>query len=302
LLSPEEAAERIRVTNVYGALYTPDGASVHPGRLVRGLAKAVEAHGGVIYEQTAVEDFKDGVNARLITAGGDIRAKKAIVLAGEAYLTCLPKLHRSLLPVYSLICLTELLTQKQWEQIGWANGENVASARNTVVYLTKTHDGRILFGSRGAPYNFASGISDGQDRHADTVASIQKAVLEWFPSLDGIKFTHAWGGPVGMPRDWMPSVSFDAQSRIGFVGGYTGQGVSTSNMTGRLLAGLIADTPTGLETLPFAQHRSPRWPVEPLRWLIVRYMQNALLRIDEADETGGKRPADAFIAELLGKH
>jgi glycine/D-amino acid oxidase-like deaminating enzyme len=302
LFSAEQAAERIRVTRVLGALYTPDGASIHPARLVRGLARAVEAHGGVIFEQTSVENFRGGKDARLFTTGGELRARRAVILAGEAYLTRLAILHRSLLPVYSLICLTEPLSAEQWAGIGWQQGENVASARNNVVYLTRTGDGRILFGSRGAPYVFASKISDEQDRNADIITLIQQSVLDWFPSLAGIRFTHAWGGPVAMPSDWMPSVRFDPESKLGFIGGYTGQGVSTSNMAGRLLAGLVSGVPSGLETLPLAQRKSPQWIPEPLRWLVVRYMQQALLRIDEATESGGRPPADAFIAEFLGRH
>ena len=301
-LSPDEVAERVRVTDVHGGLYTPDGASIHPGRLVRGLARAVEAHGGIIYEQNAVTGFEGGKAPGLITEAGELRARKAIVLAGEAYLTQLPKLRRALLPVYSLICLTEPLTNAQWAQIGWQNGENLASTRNTVVYLTKTPDGRILFGSRGAPYKFGSQISDQQDRHAETLKLIQRSVLEWFPSLEGIRFTHGWGGPVGMPIDWTPSVRFSPESRIGFAGGYTGQGVATANLAGQMLAGMITGRTTGLESLPFAQRYSANWIPEPLRWPVVRYMQSAFQRIDEAAETGKRTPIDAPIAHFLGRH
>jgi glycine/D-amino acid oxidase-like deaminating enzyme len=299
ILSAGEANERIRVTDVVGALFTPDGASMQPARLVRGLARAVEARGGLIYEQTPVTDIKA---KRLITAGGELRAKQALVLAGEAYMTRFAKTHRALLPVYSLIALTEPLTDAQWSAIGWQGGESVSSLRNTVVYLTKTQDGRILFGSRGAPYAFGSKISDEQDTHAATVDLIHRSVIEWFPKLEGIRFTHAWGGPVGMPRDWMPAVRFDASTGIGSLMGYTGQGVSTSNLCGRLLAGLITGKETGLEQLAFAQRTSPRWEVEPLRWLVVRYMQNAFLRMDEAAEAGRPRPLDAMLAERLGRH
>lgn len=301
-LSPEEVAARVRVTDVHAGLYTPDGASLHPGRLVRGLARAVEAHGGVIYEQTQVTEFHGGARPRLVTEAGELVATKAIVLAGEAYLTRLRKLHRALLPVYSLICLTEPLTASQWREIGWEQGENLSSTRNTVVYLTKTPDGRILFGSRGAPYAYGSRISDAQDRHAQTIALIHKSVLEWLPSLAGIRFTHAWGGPVGMPMDWTPAVRFNRATKIGFAGGYTGQGVSTSNLAGQMLAGMIAARATGFDALPFAQRRSPNWIPEPLRWLVVRYMQGAFQRIDEAAEAGKPRPADASIAEYLGRH
>jgi glycine/D-amino acid oxidase-like deaminating enzyme len=238
----------------------------------------------------------------LITPGGELRAKRTVVIAGEAYVTRLPRLHRVLLPVYSLISLTEPLTAAQWSQIGWEGGESVSSTRNTVVYLSKTSDGRILFGSRGAPYAFASRITDEQDTHEATVKMIQRSVLEWFPSLKGIRFTHAWGGPVGMPRDWMPAVRYDAESRMASIMGYTGQGVSTSNLAARVLAGLITSEKSGLEKLSLAQRGSPKWEVEPLRWLVVRYMQGAFLRIDEAAEGGRARPLDAKVAEYLGRH
>jgi glycine/D-amino acid oxidase-like deaminating enzyme len=302
LLSAEEAAERVKVTNVHGALSTPHNASVHPGRLVRGLARAVERRGGVIYEQTEITSFEEGARPRLLTPNGELRAKIALVLAGEAYLTRLRKLHRALMPMYSLIALTEPLTGEQWSQIGWQNGESISSNRYTVDYLTKTADGRILFGSRGAPYLFGSKITDEQDRHAETHARIQRLLVEWFPMLEGIKFTHFWGGPVGMPRDWMPTASFDPKTRIATARGYTGQGVSTTNLAGRVLADLITGKQSDLTTLPVAQRRSPNWEPEPLRWLAVRYAQKAFLRFDEAAEQGRSRPLDAPIAEFLGQH
>ncbi len=301
-LTPEQVAERIRITDVHGGLYTPDGASIHPGRLVRGLAHAVEALGGTIYEQTPVTAVRGGSDAQLVTEGGVLRARRAIVLAGEAYLTRLAGFHRALLPVYSLISLTEPLSADQWSAIGWNNGENLASLRNTVVYLTKTPDGRILFGSRGAPYTYNSQITDEQDRHAETHALIQRMLLEWFPVLAGIRFTHAWGGPVGMPMDWTPAVRFDPSSRMAFAGGYTGQGVAMANLAGQMLAGNIGGYKTGFESLPFAGRRSTGWIPEPLRWLVVRYMQGAFLRIDEAAEAGRGAPLDAPIAQFLGRH
>ncbi len=302
LLDAEQAAERIRVTHVHGGLFASENASLHPGRLVRGLARAIEKRGGVIYEQTEVTDFEGGSFPRFITPGGEVRATTSIVLAGESYLTRFPSLHRVVLPVYSLICLTEPLSQAQWNEIGWQNRESLASCNYTVDYLTRTADGRILFGSRGAPYRLGSKISDDQDRHAETHARIQKLTQEWFPMLKETKFTHAWGGPVGMPRDWMPMTHFDPRSKIATARGYTGQGVSTANLTARVLAGMILGNRTSLSDLPIAQRRSPLWEREPLRWLAVRYMQNAFFRIDKAAKQNQGKPIDAPVAEFLGKH
>jgi glycine/D-amino acid oxidase-like deaminating enzyme len=302
LLNAEQARERVRVTNICGALYASENASLNPARLVRGLARAIEKRGGVIYEKTEVTKLEGGTAPRLVTPAGEVRARTAIVLAGESYLTRLPSLHRVLLPVYSLITLTEPLAAADWEQIGWQNRESLASFNYTVDYLTRTADGRILFGSRGAPYRLGSKISDEMDRHQETHARIQKLVVEWFPMLHSTKFTHSWGGPVGMPRDWMPMTEFDTATKIATARGYTGQGVSTTNLAGRILAELISGQRTALSHLPLAQRRSPDWEREPLRWLAVRYMQNAFSRIDEAGKNGASKPKDAFLAESLGRH
>src|SRR5215471_7305699 len=137
LLSPPEVAERVRVTEACGGLYASENASLHPGRLVRGLSRAVERRGGVIYEQTNVISFRGGPTACLLTESGELRARKALVLAGESYLTRLAPLHRKLLPVYSLIALTEPLTDSQWAEIGWQQRESLASCNYTVDYLTR---------------------------------------------------------------------------------------------------------------------------------------------------------------------
>ncbi|HZQ94284.1 MAG TPA: FAD-dependent oxidoreductase [Candidatus Sulfotelmatobacter sp.] len=302
LLSPEQARERVRVTQVCGALWAAENASVHPARLARGLARALEKRGCIIYEKTEITEFRDGPAASLITPAGEVRAQRAIVLAGESYLTQLRRLHRVLLPVYSLIALTEPLTEQQWNSIGWQNRESLASCNYTVDYLTRTADGRILFGSRGAPYRFGSRISDDQELHGATHAHIENLTREWFPDLQGIRFTHHWGGSVGMPRDWMPMVAFDPKRKLATARGYTGQGVSTTNLTGRVLAEFISGKRTALSELPIAERESPLWEMEPLRWLAVRYMQNAFRRIDEAGKLGKPEPFDAPLAKYIGRH
>src|SRR5690606_7333605 len=111
--------------------------------------------------------------------------------------------------------------------------------RLTVDYLSRTTDGRILFGGRGAPYHYGSQISDEFDRHDGTHRMLRDAAIEWFPSLEPDDFSHAWGGPLGVPRDWMPTMSFNRQTGVATARGYTGQGVSTTNLSGRILADLI---------------------------------------------------------------
>src|ERR687898_1119159 len=142
LLDAEETARHVRITGAEGALYNPHCATIHPARLARGLARAVERLGGKIFERTTVTDYEGGSNPKFVTDAGEVRAG-AIVLAGEAYLARLRKLRRQVLPIYSLIVLTEPLSGEQWAQIGWEGRECVASNRYTVDYLSRTADGRI---------------------------------------------------------------------------------------------------------------------------------------------------------------
>ncbi len=337
--------KRLRVAGAAGALHLADCAAVHPGRLVRGLARAVERRGGTIFEQTPVTAFNGGARTApgtppgtapgtppgtapgtppgtapgtppgtapgtarpgterpvLRTPGGDVRAE-TVVLAGEAYLTELPPLRRQLLPIYSLIVLTEPLTDEQWASIGWREHECVSSFRLTIDYLSRTPDGRILFGGRGAPYHFGSRIDPRFDRDEATHAMLRRMLVRWFPALRGIRFTHAWGGPLGMPRDWMPSFSYDPQTGIASARGYTGHGVATSNLAGRTLADLITGRRTELTELPFVNHRSRDWEPEPLRWMGARFVQLSMMRLDRLAERRGRAPTGRSLAERLARH
>lgn len=301
LLNKEDTARRIRVSGVEAALFTPHCATIHPGKLVRGLARIVEQHGGTIYEHTAATGYTAGSTPVLHTTQGDVRAR-VVVLAGESYLSQLDQLARQLIPIYSLIVLTEPLSAEQWQEIGWAGRECVGSSKYVVDYLSRTRDGRILFGGRGAPYHFGSRLDDAYDRHHPTHAMLRQATMAWFPTVRREQFSHAWGGPLGVPRDWMPTMSFDPHTGIAIAGGYTGQGVATANLSGRVLADLITDSKSELTTLPTVGYQWRRWETEPWRYLGIRYVQRAYFRLDRQTQVTGKPPDGSSLAERLNRH
>src|SRR3954447_6063586 len=304
LLDAAATAEHVRVAGARASLWTPDAAVIHPGRLTRGLAGAVERAGVTIHEQTAVTGFRprDSTGrAALVTARGEGRAP-GVVLAGEAYLSELPTLHRQLIPLWSLIVLTEPVSDGQWAEIGWANREVLASTRLSIDYLSRTEDGRILFGGRGAPYRLGGRIRPEYDLHDPTHERLRAFVREWFPALRDIRFTHAWGGPLGMPRDWHPTMAYDERTGIATSRGYVGHGVSTTNLGSRVLADLITGNRSALTDLPLVNHRSRNWEIEPFRWIGVRYAQGAVGRIDARAERTGKPPSGRSLAERLSAH
>lgn len=286
LLSAERCDERIRVTGSRLGAFTPDCARIDPARLVLGLADAVEARGARIHERTAAIEVSPG---RVTTEHGTLRAG-TVVVATEGWTPTLPQRRRSLLPIYSLMIATEPLSAACWDEIGWSGAETLTDGRRLFVYAQRTADGRIAFGGRGAPYHFGSRVEPRFDRDPKTFAALHDALVEMFPGVAGAAITHRWGGPLGVPRDWESSVGLSPDRRIGWAGGYVGDGVTTTNLAGRTLADLILGRTTERTALPWVGHRSQPWEPEPLRWLGVRGML-ALARSADRSEARHRRPA-----------
>lgn len=300
LLGADQAQAAVHATKVHGAFRLRAGATIHPGRLVRGLARALERRGVRIYEGTEVLQSETGIHPALVTSGGTLRARRAVLLAGEAYMTAQPAYRRRLIPMASTIMLTAPLTAAQWDSVGWSGGECLSSYVHTTNYLTRTADGRILFGSRGAPYRFGSDMDEVALHENANFDWIRDRLTEWWPALDGIEFTHQWAGYLGIPRDWLPTVHFDPVQRIGHSYGYTGHGVITSAICARALAGLVSGRTLDPHP-PYVREQAPNWEVEPLRWAGIRYVQNAFLRMDIAEAAGQPPPPDVGLAKFLGE-
>jgi glycine/D-amino acid oxidase-like deaminating enzyme len=309
-LSAADLDARVRVAGARGALFDPHCATLHPGHLVRGLATAVEQRGATLWERTPIVRIDPADHAAMDASGdrpivhsrrGRLRAG-AVVVATEAWTSRLPGHRRAVLPLYSLIVLTEPLTAEQWATIGWDGGECLSSHRLTVDYLSRTSDGRILFGGRGAPYHFGSRIAPRYDRHAATHALLRRMLTQWFPTLSTPRIAAEWGGPLAMPRDWLPNFRYDPRTGLAGAWGFTGQGVAASNLAGRTLADLLTQRSSPLTRLPMAGHRSRRWEPEPLRWLGARYIQRTLARIDDRAERTGRPPSGRSLAERLMRH
>jgi glycine/D-amino acid oxidase-like deaminating enzyme len=141
------------------------------------------------------------------------------------------------------------------------------------------------------------------DREERVFAALRKTLTELFPAMRAVGFSHAWGGPLGVARDWMASVGLDRATGIGWAGGYVGDGVTTTNLAGRTLADLILRVPSDLVRLPWVNHRSRRWEPEPLRWAGVNAGLRAMTLADYEEERTGKPSKIArAMAPLVGGH
>ena len=300
-LSAGEATDRLSATAVLGGLHYAPGARVQPAQLARGLAEVVERLGGTIVEHTAAVDILPGSSTArpaVITGHGVVRAD-LVVRATEAYTRDLPGLRRVLVPLYSLMVATAPLDAAVWESIGLRGRETFADDRRMVIYGQRTTDDRIAFGGRGAPYRFGSGIDPVTESNSEVHDRIAAGLVELFPQLEGIEITHRWGGVLGVPRDWRPSVGLDRSTGLAWIGGYVGEGVAAANLAGRTIADLVVRPDSDLAALPWVQHRSRRWEPEPLRWAAINGARRLAGWIDEQETDRGRTPRLASVLDRI---
>ena len=292
LLDAAEASAVLGATDVVGGTSTPHCAAIHPARLARGLADAVERRGVRVFEQTTVTRIEP---RQVTTAHARVRAD-VVVRATEGYTPELPGHRRTVAPVYSLMLATEPLPRSFWDDVGLRRRETFADHRNLIIYGQRTADDRFAFGGRGAPYHFGSRIRPEFDRDPRVFQELRRVLVELFPAAADAKVTHTWGGPLGVPRDWFASVGLDRSTGLAWAGGYVGDGVGTSNLAGRTLADLITGRDTNLTRLPWVGHRSRRWEPEPLRWLGVNAGLRLMTSADDAEARTGRaaRRAELF--------
>lgn len=297
LLTADETRARLRAEGVLGGTYTADCARLHPLRLVHGLASAVVRRGGRIVEGVRATRVGPG---RVATTHGEIRAR-CVVRATEGYTPALPGRRRAVAPVYSLIVATEPLAEERWAEIGLEARETFSDQRHLIIYGQRTADDRLVFGGRGAPYHLGSRVRPDFDRDERVFARLRDTLTDLLPAVQGARFTHAWGGPLGIARDWCASVGLDGDG-MGWAGGYVGDGVSTTNLAGRTLRDLIAGEQSDLTALPWVGHRSPAWEPEPLRWLGINAGLRAVILADwEERRTGRPSRVAAAAGRLLGQ-
>ncbi|WP_354438357.1 FAD-binding oxidoreductase [Marmoricola sp. OAE513] len=245
-----------------------------------------------IHERTPVTAIEAGA-AR--TAVGSVTAD-VVVRATEAWTARLPGTRRRIAPVYSLMVATEPLDEATWAEVGLADRPTFSDGRHVIIYGQRTADGRLAFGGRGAPYHLGSRIQPGFDNEPRVFGKLLTTLTELLPQLGGVRFTHAWGGPLGIARDWAASVGLDRGTGQAWAGGYVGDGVGTTNLAGRTLADLITWTDSDLVTLPWVQHSSPSWEPEPLRWLGINAGLQAMRAADAEERLTGH---ESRIARLM---
>lgn len=279
-------------TNTLAGLVSPHCASIHPAKLVRELAMVVLSQGTRIFENSTATAIKTGmvkVNDQTITA-------KQIIVATEGYSHKITP--RVTAPIHSLMFVTSPIPNDLLDTLRIKPGITFNDARNLIIYGQRTKDNRIAFGGRGAPYRFGSKTGSNAEYYQPAFNYLQSTLIEMFPMLNDYveQSTHTWGGPIGVARDWQPSLIYDQETRTAKAGNYVGDGVLAAYLAGQTLADLLQSKVTEKTNLPWVNHQSRKWEIEPFRYLLINAARLAIDLADSLESWAGK---ETNISRLL---
>jgi glycine/D-amino acid oxidase-like deaminating enzyme len=287
LLSAAEVRAEIDSPTYLGGLWNRTSTTlVDPARLAWGLRRVALELGVQVYEQTLVQRLRRRGAGLIATApGGAITARHA-VLATSAFPPLIGAIRRYVVPVYDYVLVTEPLAASQLAAIGWRNRQGVGDSGNLFHYYRLTDDNRILWGGYDAVYHFGNRTAPELEQRDQTAAVLAEHFFTTFPQLDGLSFTHRWGGVIDTCARFCVTFGTALDGRVAYAVGYTGLGVGASRFGARVALDMLLDRASPLLGLELVRSRPLPFPPEPLRWAGITLTRRALAR---ADRNAGRR-------------
>ena len=283
---PAMRAEVRSPTYLGGVWQRSHGGLVDPARLAWGLLAAVRRAGARVHEHSPVTGVGAGGRA-LVLRGPHLHVRaRQVLLATNAFPGLVAPIRRAVVPVYDHVLVTEPLSDAQWASLGWRHRQGLSDGGNQFHYYRPTPDGRVLWGGWDALYHFGGGVGPEHEQDDRTARTLAEHFLATFPQLEGVCFTHRWGGPIATTSRFMFTAGTRFRGRLAWAVGYTGLGVGASRFGARVALDLLAGEPTELTRLTAVRRPPVPFPPEPLRWVAIAATRRALAR---ADADGGRR-------------
>ncbi len=263
-------------------------ALVDPARLAWGLLVAARRLGVRVHEHTAVTSVTQDGSA-LAVRGPHLRVRaRRVLLATNAFPGLVAPIRRAVAPVYDHVLVTEPLSDDRWASLGWARGQGVSDSGNRFHYYRPTPDGRILWGGWDALYHFGGRVSPELEQDDRTSLMLASHFLATFPQLEGIRFTHRWGGPIATTSRFMFTAGTRWAGRLSWAVGYTGLGVGASRFGARVALDLLSGRPTDRTRLTVVRKPPFPFPPEPLRWAAIQATRRARRAPTSTAAAGGR--------------
>ena len=262
-------------------------ALVDPARLAWGLKAAAERLGVRIYEDTkATKLERDGVGVLVTTPLGAVRAAR-VALGTNAFKPLLRQMRHYIAPVYDYCMVTEPLTESQLASIGWRNRQGLSDIPNQFHYYRLTEDNRILWGGYDTVYYWRGRVAAELESRPATWATLSRHFFETFPQLDGIRFSHIWGGAIDTCSRFCVFWGTAMSGRVAYALGYTGLGVASTRFGADVMLDLLDGRRSVATATDFVKKKPLPFPPEPFRFLGIQATRWSLQR---EDRTGKPQP------------
>jgi glycine/D-amino acid oxidase-like deaminating enzyme len=272
-------------------------AMLNPARLAWGLKQACLDAGVRICEHTPATGLaRSGAGITVRTPGGRILARRA-ALATNAFPSLLKRHRRYTVPVYDYALITEPLTTGQLASIGWRNRQGLSDSTNQFHYARLSADNRILWGGYDAIYHYRGQVAAGHDQRPQTFATLARHFARTFPQLDGVRFTHAWGGAIDACTRFCAFFATSHQGQVAYTAGFTGLGVAATRFAAEVILDLLTGERTERTALQMVRRKPLPFPPEPVRWAAIQATKWSLAR---ADQNAGRRNFWLATLDRLG--
>ena len=298
LLDRDQVRAEIDSPTYVGGTWDRSGcAMVDPARLAWGLRRVCLALGVRLYENTPVERITTTpAGLRLHTRSGRVDAAR-VALATGAHGRLLGRLRHYIVPVYDYALMTEPLTRAQRAAIGWRHRQGVSDGGNQFHYYRLSADDRILWGGYDAVYYRGGRITPERDQREATFATLAGHFAETFPQLDGIRFTHKWGGVIDVCSRFSGFFGTAYRGRLAYAAGYTGLGVGATRFGANVMLDLLGGATTERTALTMVRARPVPFPPEPVRTGVIQATRWSIARADRHD---GRRNLWLRMLDRLG--
>jgi glycine/D-amino acid oxidase-like deaminating enzyme len=284
LLDREGMQTEVHSPTYTGGLWRKDRAAlVDPARLAWGLKATAESLGVRIHEDTKATSLeRDGVGVLVKTPLGNVRAGR-VALATNAFPPLLRRIGQYIAPVYDYCLVTEPLSAAQLESIGWEGRQGLSDIGNQFHYYRLTADNRILWGGYDAIYYWRGKVSADLESRPETWALLSQHFFDTFPQLEGLAFTHAWGGAIDTSTRFCVFWGTAMKDRVAYALGYTGLGVAATRFGGEVMLDLLDGRRSPATELDFVTRKPLPFPPEPFRFAGIQATRWSL---DREDRTG----------------
>lgn len=296
-LDRDQIQDVVRSPIYIGGLKRRDSSIVNPAQLAWGLRKACLNLGVRLYEHTPViKLIEENNKITAHTMHAKVHANKA-ALATNAFPPLLKEIKRYVVPVYDYALMTEPLTPSQRESIGWHGREGLSDANNQFHYFRTTADGRILWGGYDAVYHWNNGFGTHLENRPASFALLAEHFFQAFPQLEGIRFTHAWGGAIDTCSRFSPFWGTSHHGKTAYAMGYTGNGVGATRFGARVMLDILDNKKTERTELEFVRTKPIPFPPEPFRTIGINLSRWSLA---QADKNQGKENLWLKLMDWVG--